>query len=735
MEYMEAPIPATSMTETGEDNVKEGKKFFISKDSDVYVLICSKTNTHLILNLKLSNKILYESILNKNNLIKISNLFTLCDDMEESYNVLIDNLSKNENDIKIDFIDKNTAKLLFSLELPTKRKDYTYIMLQKKKQELKISDINDNINELITKIDTIQENQNKLEKKVEEKFEGINIIIDKQNNLEKELKSKIQEIEEIRNLQSKLEKNFKNNENKIEKIDKKQKDILLEIENIKIDVKNSDEKNNQEKKDIEEIKESLPDIDEKIELLKENQNEVKNILNNNDEELDKLSENLAKCENSLIQVNSDIASIKEKESKIMDEIKETNEEIKKIKSNNKQLEKNEENGDLAEKIMKQIEELKKENVLLKKKISNNEKNLELIKKKLIEMGDDKIYPGDFKFKKTISSDLFDVNVYNNRACIFSSCQDDNVYVVYGKILSFNLECYDVLNDTKFIIIKKLHNDSFDSCRYNFDEDKKRDLIITASLDSHVKVVNFKKDKSEIIIDLNFESEKDKVIINTAIFVHETILIPFSNERTLKFYTMNSDYIGQLEEDVGFVLGLSKYFSEMSKNHYALIANTQGIFIYIIESFSLYHKFIPPEPKKSKEEKEKKGNGFDEAYIIEKDGKKILIGPCFYYEYIYFWDFAKGDLIYTLDTICGISDICLWNNKYIFASYHGSSINQFILINTNKMEIEKRFKKDGKEHYGAGIKVLRTNTKGNFLISISTKGKLDLYSIENKSTPL
>ena len=137
MEYMEAPIPATSMTETGEDNVKEGKKFFILKDSDVYVLICSKTNTHLILNLKLANKIFYESILNKNNLIKISNLFTLCDDIEESYNVLTDNLSKNENDIKIDFIDKNTAKLNFSLELPTKRKDYTYIMLQKKKQELR----------------------------------------------------------------------------------------------------------------------------------------------------------------------------------------------------------------------------------------------------------------------------------------------------------------------------------------------------------------------------------------------------------------------------------------------------------------------------------------------------------------------------------------------------------------------------------------------------------------------
>jgi hypothetical protein len=606
-------------------------------------------------------------------------------------------------------------------------------MLQKKKQEFKISDINDNINELITKIDSIKENQNKLEKKVEEKFEGINIIIDKQNNLEKELKSKIQEIEEIRNLQSKLEKNFKNNENKIEKIDKKQKDILLEIENIKIDVKNLDEKNNQEKKDIEEIKETLPDIDEKIELLKENQNEVKNILNNNDEELDKLSENLEKCENSLTQVNIDIKSIKNNESKIMDEIKETKEEIKKIKSDKNELDKNKEK-DLAEKIMKQIEELKKENEILKTKISNNEKNLNLIKKKFYEMVDDKIYPGDFKFKKTISSDLFDVNCYNNRACIFTSCQDDNIYVVYGKILSFNLECYDVLNDKKTIIIKKLHNNSFDSCRYNFDEDKKRDLIITSSLDNHVKVVNFKLENSETILDLNFESEKDE-IINTAMFVHETILIPFSKERTLKFYTMNSDYIGQLEEDVGFILGLNKYFSEVSKNHYALISNSEGIFLYIIESFTLYHKFIPPEPKKSKEGIENKENGFDEAYIIEKNGRRLLVGPCFYYGYIYFWDFAKRDLIYTLDTICGISDICIWNNKYIFASYHGSPINQFILINTNKMEIEKRFKKDEKEHFGAGIKVLRNKNKGNFLISISTKGKLDLYSIENKFTPL
>ena len=51
-----------------------------------------------------------------------------------------------------------------------------------------------------------------------------------------------------------------------------------------------------------------------------------------------------------------------------------------------------------------------------------------------------------------------------------------------------------------------------------------------------------------------------------------------------------------------------------------------------------------------------------------------------------------------------------------------------------MEIEKKFKREGLEHFGDGIKVLRHENKGNFLISLSIKGRLDLYILENKTTP-
>ena len=95
------------------------------------------------------------------------------------------------------------------------------------------------------------------------------------------------------------------------------------------------------------------------------------------------------------------------------------------------------------------------------------------------------------------------------------------------------------------------------------------MLITSSHDSHVKVVNFKKEKSEIILDLNFESVKD-AIINTAYFVHETVIVPFSREHKIKFYSMNKNYIGEIEDDAGLILGLCKYFLEKNKNHYITV---------------------------------------------------------------------------------------------------------------------------------------------------------------------
>ena len=76
---------------------------------------------------------------------------------------------------------------------------------------------------------------------------------------------------------------------------------------------------------------------------------------------------------------------------------------------------------------------------------------------------------------------------------------------------------------------------------------------------------------------------------------------------------------------------------------------------------------------------------------------------------------------------GISDICLWNNDYIYASLVKGEA-QFILINLNNYSIEKNFHVEDKDQSGCGIKVFRHKSKGDYLISISITGKLSLYKI-------
>ena len=185
---------------------------------------------------------------------------------------------------------------------------------------------------------------------------------------------------------------------------------------------------------------------------------------------------------------------------------------------------------------------------MKLKYSTLEK--EIVKKKI-----NKIPPLNLYFYKTISSKIFNNNFYNNRACIFTYCKDNNVYIVYG-IISLDLECYDVINNKKFILISKLHTDAFDSCRQFYDKNNKRNLILTSSFDTHVKVINFKKEDSEIIIDLGFESYV-RPIINTACFINNKIVVPFANVESgnIEIYDMNSIRTGKIEQ-CGFILGLS-----------------------------------------------------------------------------------------------------------------------------------------------------------------------------------
>lgn len=710
----------------------EENKLSLAQNNKNYTFSWIKTsNDSILFNLNLDSDLniyYYELDYKSNLLTNLSKLFIFCENLDESYNLLTENLEKNQEDINFE-IFKDTVNLSFKLNLPTGKKETIHITLKKK-----IFNIDSLLDKFNSKINYLQENQKNIEKNINDNFIGINELINKQNNMENIIK----EIDQIKNFYDGLD----NQENKINKIEKSQRELNFDLDKIK-KLNNENKKNEVEKEKIKEIIKIMPNIELKLNSFENENDNIQVILNENKDKYKEINQKLINNQNIIGKNNEKIKIIKDNQEKMNNDINEKNIEINTIKSKQEKLKiKNKENNNLKN-ILKEIENLQKENLELKKIIDENDKKLELyiesvkkkfdtinINKKEIkdikeEINDPKKEkkdinnPKNFVFQKTISRDLFTRNFYNNRACLFCSL-DDNIYIAYG-VSSFNLECYDIINDKKFILIEKLHKNFFDSCRYFYDENNKRDLLITTSLDAHVKIIHFKKEKSEVILDLNFESDQ-KVIINTAILSYETIIIPFSKEGIVKFYTLNSEFIGQLEENAGFILGLSNYYCKKKKRSFLLVANLKGIFAYIIDCLKLYKKFIP-----KIKESEKENICFDEAYIIEKDNSIILIGPRFDSGYIYFWDFVKGDLIDTININSGISDICLWDNEYIFASLNRSE-SQFALININKVEIEKNFFVDKKDSKGSGIKVLRHESKGNFLICYSLSGKLDLYKM-------
>ena len=542
----------------------------------------------------------------------------------------------------------------------------------------------------------IGNNQKLLEEKLEQKVNEINLISEKQSKLQEEFKQKLQEIEEIKKAQNEYLKEINDNKNSIIEFKKSNKELKNEIDELKNGI--NENKKNDNMKNI--IEKDIINIHNEI---KKHRNEINLSLINQNQDIRNLSQKSNNLQKSVEEINQDIDNIQEEQEKISSDYNDINKKLEEIELK------------IKDNFQKQILE---ENKSLKEKVNELANKCHLLDEKFNNFEELNNIPSNFEFSKTISTDLFKKNFYNNRACIFVSCEDNNVYIAFGES-SLNLEGYNVIEDEKFTICKGLHENFFDSCRHYYDKENERDLIITASLDSHVKVVNFIYENSEIIIDLNFQS-KDRVIINTAYFINDIILIPFSssNAGTIKFYNMKEEYISELEKNVGFILGMNVYYEEESQINYILIANTVGILSYNMEKSSIA-SFIP---KMTLEQR--KNNGFDEPYVIRKGKKLLLIGPCFDYPLLYIWDFIKGDLIEKIDTSSGMSDMCLWNDRYAFAGLVNSENNNFILIDLKKGKVEKYFKKEVKNGC-AGIKALK-HESGNYLITTNMKGNLDLY---------
>ena len=527
-------------TET-EESLEEKTDFELIVDNN-YVYTATKKGKTIIFRVQNKENVIpvnYELVYDSNDMNRLSKIFMLCSNMDEVYYILVGSLKDNKKDIKIEIInEKAICKFILDYKVLDKKENHS-IILNKKKSDLKVETINDEFIKFSNK-------QKSLEIKLEEKINEINLIKEKQNKLQEEFEKKLKEINEIKKTQNEFLNYINENKNKFIENEKFQNNIKNEIDEIKNEM---EQYNNNKPDNNGEIEEEIGDIRN---LIKNQKNEMLNSLQNQNKNINNLSLISKELKKSIDKINFDINIIKENQKKLFlkkDDENKLNKKIEDLDINTKNSIKEiiEENKNMKN----QINELTDNYNLLKTKIDNNleinnipqefkpvnelkdnynlqEDKIEVDKTKLEDKPEFKLMnelfenynlkenkiddtkemkdaPTDFKFVKTISEDIFKKNFYNNRACIFISCADEKAYIAFGES-SLNLEGYDINEDENFTIYENLHKDNFDSCRYFYDEKNTRDLIITASLDSHVKVIDFFKEESEIIVDLNFERQ-------------------------------------------------------------------------------------------------------------------------------------------------------------------------------------------------------------------------------------
>ena len=131
----DAPAAILEIPKIAEERKKieilEEEKFTVESDNNNYIFICSKTNIDsVIFKIILDSEFslyYYEYSLSSENFNELSRLFKMCNNFEEKYNLLIQNLKQNKKDINIELKD-NSPKLKFSLDLPIGTKDNPYIV-------------------------------------------------------------------------------------------------------------------------------------------------------------------------------------------------------------------------------------------------------------------------------------------------------------------------------------------------------------------------------------------------------------------------------------------------------------------------------------------------------------------------------------------------------------------------------------------------------------------------------
>ena len=321
-------------------------------------------------------------------------------------------------------------------------------------------------------------------------------------------------------------------------------------------------------------------------------------------------------------------------------------------------------------------------------VIKNEKQLKKPKTKLIKVK--KTHPERITYLKDITKDSFSYFYLDNTFIVFTSFQNilTLIYVTKEK----SIVSFDLCNNIKINEIKGAHKELITNLRHIKDTQNKRDLIISISYDSNIKLWDY--NNLECLTDI--ENIYIRGYLFSACFLKENDLFYIvtgnysENNDILKVYDLTGNNIMNINDSYGSTNFIDSFYDDKSLKNYVITGNIGCIKSFDFTENKLYHIYSEDDYNDHCSIVINNNKYNKIVKIIESSGDGI----------IRIWNFHTADLLKRIVIYNKrLLGLCLWSDNYIFVGCedktiklvdikNGDIINNFIGNNDAVWNIKK-----------------------------------------------
>jgi len=354
-------------------------------------------------------------------------------------------------------------------------------------------------------------------------------------------------------------------------------------------------------------------------------------------------------------------------------------------------------------------ENKSKNILQRKR----KKTIEKKSSKNLEKKEKKI--PSISFYKILEKESLSFYDLENSFIVFESYYN-LIYLVYSKE-NLSIVLYSLDDEKKISEIKNAHKDSIQNFRHYQDENEKRDLVLSISLDNNIKLWNI--NNFECIY--NYEKVNNNGFLYSACFLNDNnnIYILSCNDgytfsESIKVFDFYGNMIKEIKDSYDSTNFIDVYYDNKSNNKYIITGNCNYMKSYDYNLNQIYHIY--------NQDINNNNNNYHLNLIIYEDGGTVNLIDLFFGK-ILLWNFHSGELLRTIEIKDNtMNSFCLWKNEYIFVGCLDKSI-KLMELKTGKIIWE--LKNDSNI---INLKTFTIPKLGDCLISQEIDKKIKLWKI-------